>query len=264
MFCPLENRFDLKTFLGEGVDVWLTPPSLPQSSPQLLLHGTQYLKLIKFPRCSNKVTNSSAWCFTDSCSRCPIYLLGSKTLFQLIELCSLISDEEMPFGKKNRMWSWAYLSREWKAASYFKSISDDRGVSGLPLKPALRGALCFVLLVAFQLWSLWHRSCICILPLGASLWVSQGSLGLRKIQLRGTVCIEDACFHLGQFIDLPLWCFSSQVYRCLVLCVVVPHLHKSGVVKSTRRAILNYGKERCSGQKTKMSPCHLVCIEILP
>lgn len=147
-FCPLENRFDLKTFLGEGVDDWLTPPSLPQSTLQLLLHRTQYRLLIKFPPCSNKVTNSGVWCFIDSCYHCPIYLVGSKTLFQLIELYSLISDEEIPFGKKNRMWSWAYLSREWKAASYFKGISDDRGVSGLLPKPALRGALCLVLFVA--------------------------------------------------------------------------------------------------------------------
>lgn len=68
-----------------------------------LPHGSQYLILIEFPPCYNMVTNSVVWCFIDSCSSCLIYLVGSKTLFQLFELYSLISVGEIPFGKKNRM-----------------------------------------------------------------------------------------------------------------------------------------------------------------
>lgn len=122
MFCPFERRFNSEMCLGEGADEWFFSITL-----HFLPHWTQYLWLIEFLPHYNVVTNSVVCCCTDSCSSCPFYLVGSKNLFWLIELYSLVSDEEILFGKKNRMWSCAYLSRGWKAASYFKGISADTG-----------------------------------------------------------------------------------------------------------------------------------------
>lgn len=57
-----------------------------------------------------------------------ILLVEKKHLLWLLELHSLISDEEIVFVETNRMWSGDYLSREWKAARYFKGLSADKRV----------------------------------------------------------------------------------------------------------------------------------------
>lgn len=173
---------------------WLIYPSLSSLvHPIPRVDGTQYLQSIGLPPRYNMITNGVARCFTDSCSCYPVCLDGSENLLWLIELYSLMSDEEILFGEKNRMASWTYLRRGWKAASYFKGISADKGRQvccqsqhwGSFAASAVGGVLALVSVTLGQ-------QHLYPLPWGFSLG-GLGFFGLRKIQLRGSVCIKDAC-----------------------------------------------------------------------
>lgn len=86
-FYPPEKGFNLEMSLGRC--------PLP--------HRTRYLLLIEYPALHNTVANSAVQCFSHSRSTCPFYLVGSKNQSWFIELYSLISDEEIFFGKKKKV-----------------------------------------------------------------------------------------------------------------------------------------------------------------
>jgi hypothetical protein len=154
-------------------------------------HWTQYLLQTEFPLWYNSHLTAFYDALQTAVPVAQFILLVAKNLFWFIELYSLISDEEIVFGEKNGMWSWAYLSRRWKAASYFKGMSADNGCQvccqsqhwGEFAASAVHGVLALVSVTLGQ-------QHLYTLPGGFSLG-GLGFFGLRKAQLKGNVCIKD-------------------------------------------------------------------------